>query len=250
MGAAAPRTKRITSSVAVGASERRRHRRMAVPAVAAVSVAGKHLGIFAVADLSDGGALLVGEALAVPGQLVELLLQLPGHPVLKMKAKVLRRQVGPSRGKKCGVKFEPLDAATARAFAAARADVRPVPAGASVLLLWQRPGGNAALQRELSSHGIVPLVAASALEAAAWLRAGGKQISCVLIDYLMAGSNGWDFLQHLREDHPDAKRILLVDGVGTFRLNLLLASGLADAVLEKPWTAAGLWKKLGRRAQG
>jgi CheY-like chemotaxis protein len=243
MGATAPRPRRTTGSLVVSPGERRRDRRLVIPAVAAITSGGKHLGIFAVADLSVGGALLVGDELAIPGQSIDVHLQLPGHPLLEMKAKVLRRQVG---GRKCAIKFEPLDAATAAAFAAARAQPCAVPPSASVLVVWNRPGAATTLPRDLASQGVEPLVVSRPLEAAAWLRAGGKQISCVLIDYLLAGSNTWDFLQHLRECHPDAKRILLVDGIGNFRLNLLLASGLADAVLEKPWTAAALMKKLRR----
>ena len=242
MGATAPRPRRTTGSLVVQPGERRRDRRLVVPAVAAVTAAGKHLGIFAVADLSVGGALLVGDEPAGPGQTIEVQLQLPGHPLLALKARVLRRQIG---GRKCAIKFEAPDAATAEAFAAARAQPRAMPAGASVMVVWNRPGATT-LPRDLGSQGVEALVVSRPLEAAAWLRAGGKQISCVLVDYLLAGSNTWDFLQYLREGHPEAKRILLVDGVGTFRLNLLLASGLADAVLEKPWTAAALLKKLRR----
>ena len=243
MGATAPRPRRTTGSLVVSPAERRRDRRLALPAVAALSVAGKHLGIFAVADLSVGGALLVGDEPAIPGQSVDVQLQLPGHPLLALKARVLRRQVG---GRKCAIKFETPDAATAEAFAAARAQPCAIPAGASVMVVWNRPGNATTLPRDLGSQGVEALVVKRPLEAAAWLRAGGKQISCVLVDYLLAGSNTWDFLQYLREGHPEAKRILLVDGVGTFRLNLLLASGLADAILEKPWTAAALLKKLRR----
>lgn len=242
MAATAPRARRTTGTLVVGAAERRRDRRLVTPAVAAVAAGGKHLGIFAIANLSVGGALLVGDELAIPGQFIDVQLQLPGHPLLSMRAKVLRRQVG---GRKCAIRFEPADPATSAAFAAARAQPRAVPSAAALMVVWNRPGSNT-LPRDLASHGVEPLVVSSSLEAAAWLRAAGKQITCVLVDYLLAGSNGWDFLQHLREYHPEAKRILLVDGIGNFRLNLLLASGLADAVLEKPWTAAALMKKLRR----
>jgi CheY-like chemotaxis protein len=247
MAVSAPRVRRTTGSLVVGEAERRRHRRVALPAVAAVSAGGKHLGIFAVADLSPGGALLIGDAQVVPTQIIEMQLQLPGHRALTLRAKVLRRQLGPSRGKKCGVRFDGNDATTAAALAAACADPKALPDNAEVLVVWNRPG-SAALPRELEAEGIKPLVVSTPLEAAAWLRAAGPKLSCVLVDYLLAGSNGWDFLQFLREAHADARRILLVDGIGNFRLNLLLASGLADAVLEKPWSGAALLKKLGRKA--
>jgi CheY-like chemotaxis protein len=246
MGVSAPRVRRSTGSLVVGEAERRRHRRIAVPAVAAVSVGGKHLGIFAVADLSSGGALLVGDAQVVPTQIVDLQLQISGHRPLALRAKVLRRQVGPTRGKKVGVRFEPCDASTMTALATACTDPKRLPPNTEVLVVWNRPGGST-LPRDLETEGVAPLVVASPLEAAAWLRTGDSKLECVLVDYLLAGSNGWDFLQYLREAHPDARRILLVDGIGNFRLNLLLASGLADAVLEKPWNAASLLKKLRRR---
>jgi CheY-like chemotaxis protein len=120
------------------------------------------------------------------------------------------------------------------------------PSPASLLVVWNRASGRPALERDLADLTPPPLFAASALEAAAWLRVPGGLLEAVLVDYLMAGSEGWDFLQHLREHHPQQKRILLVDGVGNFRLNLLLSSGLADAALEKPWTAAAMARKLGR----
>src|SRR5688500_14270730 len=106
-----PRTRK-TSEVLVPANEgaeRRRDRRVAVAGVAAARVGGRHLGIFSIADLSVGGAALVGEALLGPGQTVELTLQLAGHSALTLNGKVLRRQVGGTRGgRRCAIRFEGL----------------------------------------------------------------------------------------------------------------------------------------------
>jgi CheY-like chemotaxis protein len=228
-------------------AERRRERRVALPAVASISADGKHLGICAVADISPGGALLVGDGLVGPGQTIEMALQLPGHQPVALEAKVLRRQVGPVRARKCAVKFNVPDAKTAEALAAACASPVPLPSSVQTLVVWNRPGSGGALPRDLTGGRAGVMIVSTPLEAAAWLRAGGPHIACVLIDYLIAGSNGWDFLQYLRESHPQTKRVLLVDGIGNFRLNLLLASGLADCVLEKPWSTTALTKKLNRQ---
>lgn len=220
---------------------------MALPAVASLSADGKHLGICAVTDISPGGALLVGDAPAGPGQTVELTLQLPGHEPVCLQGKVLRRQLGPVRARKCAVKFIAPSSKTAAALAHACANATAFPEAVQTLVVWNRPGSGGALPKDLTgARAPRSMIVATPLEAAAWLRAGGTRIGCVLVDYLIAGSNGWDFLQYLREAHPETKRVLLVDGIGNFRLNLLLASGLADCVLEKPWNAAALAKKLAR----
>jgi CheY-like chemotaxis protein len=217
-----------------------------VPGVAAVGGPGKHLGIFEVADLSRGGASLVGEGVLAPGELVELAIQLPGIPLLQLRGTVLRRQATGPRGRRCALRFErltpPEEAALASALALPASDL----GAAVVLVVWNRASGTAALARELGAAGTPALFAASPLEAAAWLRVPGGRLAAVMVDYLVAGSGGWDFLQYLRENHARMKRVLLVDGVGNFRLNLLLSSGLADAAIEKPWTAAALARKLGR----
>jgi hypothetical protein len=229
--------------------ERRRDGRIPVPGVAAVGDSGgsgKHLGIFEVVDLSRGGASLMGEGVLAPGELVELAIQLPGIPALRLRGTVLRRQATGPRGRRCALRFERLtpeeEAALAAALATPTTDLGP----AVVLVVWNRGAGTTALARELSAAGSPPLFASTPLEAAAWLRVPGGRLAAVMVDYLVAGSGGWDFLQYLRENHARLKRVLLVDGVGNFRLNLLLSSGLADAAIEKPWTAAALARKLGR----
>jgi hypothetical protein len=247
MSASAPRSRKNTQlTVVPELRERRRDGRIAVPGVAAVGGAGKHLGIFEVADLSRGGASLVGEGVLAPNELVELAVQLPGIPVLRLRGIVLRRQATGPRGRRCALRFEKLTPEEETALAAALATPASGLAEAVVLVVWARANGTGALARELSAAGSPPLFATTPLEAAAWLRVPGGHLAAVMVDYLVAGSGGWDFLQYLRENHPRLKRVLLVDGVGNFRLNLLLSSGLADAAIEKPWTAAALARKLGR----
>jgi hypothetical protein len=247
MTASAPRSRKSTQlTVVPELRERRRDGRIQVPGVAAVGGPTKHLGIFEVADLSRGGASLFGEGVLAPGELIELSVQLPGIPVLRLRGKVLRRQATGPRGRRCAVRFERLTPDEEAALAAALATPFPDLGEAVVLVVWNRSSGTAALSRELAASGSPPRFASTPLEAAAWLRVPGGHLAAVMVDYLVAGSGGWDFLQYLRENHAHLKRVLLVDGVGNFRLNLLLSSGLADAAIEKPWSAAALARKLGR----
>lgn len=227
-------------------TDRRLDRRRTLPGVAAVRLADKFLGLFTVADLSAGGMALVGEALLLPQQLIQIELQLPGRAPLVLTGKVLRRGVSGARGRRCAIRFAGLAPAAVAGLQEVLSAPTFKPSLASLLVVWNRASGRPALERDLSDLTPAPLFAASPLEAAAWLRVPGGMLQAVLVDYLLAGSDGWDFLQHLREHHPQQKRILLVDGVGNFRLNLLLSSGLADAAIEKPWTAAALARRLGR----
>jgi CheY-like chemotaxis protein len=251
MSAPAARSRKTAELLVPAAqgSERRRHRRIQVPAVADVRVGDKHLGLFAVADLSAGGVSLLGEALLVPGQLLALEVQVPGRTALQLTGKVVRRQVSGPRGRRCAVRFEGLTPEAVEALAATLAQPAPELVPSPFLVVWNRASGRAPLERDLTGTE-PPLFVQNPLEAAAWLRVPSSKLEVVLVDYLLAGSHGWDFLQHLREHHPRLKRVLLVDGVGNFRLNLLLASGLADAALEKPWTAVALARKLRNRGPG
>ncbi len=250
MSASAPRSRKPTGlTLLPELKERRRDRRLLLPAVAVVSRQGKHLGLFDVADLSRGGASLIGEGVLAPGEVVDLSIQLPAQPLLRLRGAVLRRQATGPRGRRCAVRFDGMTEADTAALAAVLALTAPNPGEAVVLVVWNRSNGSGTLARELAAAGSPPLFASSPLEAAAWLRVGGTRLAAVMVDYLVAGSGGWDFLQYLREYHAGLKRVLLVDGVGNFRLNLLLSSGLADAAIEKPWTASALARKLGREPE-
>ena len=187
----------------------------------------------------------MGEALLLPQQPIDIELQLPARTPITCRARCC---AGAFRGPGGGVApsgSTGLTPALVESLASILASPAPAAVEAEVLVVWNRPAGRPSLEKELADLNPPPLFATSPLEAAAWLRVDNSQLQAVLVDYLLAGADGWDFLQHLREHHAEHKRVLLVDGVGNFRLNLLLSSGLADAALEKPWTAATLAHKLG-----
>jgi hypothetical protein len=57
--------------------------------------------------------------------------------------------------------------------------------------------------------------------------------------------DGWSFVEFVRNTRPNARRIIVASDVHSFRLNFALRSGLADAVVERPFQAATLARKLG-----
>jgi hypothetical protein len=229
--------------------ERRRHKRAEVPAVAKVFAGERFLGVFAVSDLSEGGVALLGEALLVPGERVRLEIQLAGRSPLALAARVLRRQVSSPKTRRCALIFDHPPAEQVAALAAAVAVTEPGPA-ATVLVVWGRPSGGPALERELVSAGHRALLATTPLDAAAWLRGRGHTIAHALIDHGVARTDEWDFLQYLIDHHPHIRRLLLVDGVESFRMNFILRAGLAQAVLERPFSASAMVKKLGAGPHG
>jgi hypothetical protein len=233
------------SQVEAQPAERRRHRRVEVPAVAAVSSGARFVGVFAVANLSLGGASLVGEALLMPGERIRLTMQLPGRRSLSLAGRLLRRQVSSPKGRRCAIVFEDPTAADTAALASALAAESEIAPPANVLLVWGRPSGGNLLLRELAGAGHEALLAPTPLEAAACLRRRGQRIGLVLVEYGLLRSMEWDFLQYLTDHHGRAKRIVIVDGAESFRLNFMLRAGLAEAVLERPFSAAALARRLG-----
>ena len=158
MSASAPRSRKSSPQIALPESgERRQDRRVPVPAVAVVGGgSGKHLGIYDVSDLSCGGASLFGEGVLAPGELVELSVQLPAIPVLRLRGIVLRRQVTGPRGRRCALRFERLTPDEVTALQEALATPLPRPGNAVVLVVWNRPNGVSSLGRELAAAGTPP----------------------------------------------------------------------------------------------
>ena len=67
--------------------ERRRHKRMKVKASAFILREGKFHGSYHVENISAGGLMLVGRAPLPEGEEVEVVLQLPGYPSIRLNAR-------------------------------------------------------------------------------------------------------------------------------------------------------------------
>ncbi len=86
--------------------ERRKEGRLELPATAYVWLEGYELGPYAVDNLSVGGALLTGDMTASLGDLVQVLLVLPGEEALELDARVMRVDAKIGSTVQMGVAFE------------------------------------------------------------------------------------------------------------------------------------------------
>lgn len=223
---------------------RRQHRRVDLAAIAAVSVADGPIAVWIVQNLSQGGAQLVGDPLLIPGQRFGMSLYLPGAPPLALTARALRRQVA-AREARCAIVFDALSPQQAGAVASAleAAGSRTRSVTVSDLIVGPRGPVLAALVRELRDMGRTPRLVTSPLEAAAWLQRESSAATLIVAEKLME-TRGWNVLKFVRDARPKVKRLVVAGLVHTFRLNMALRSGLADAVIEQPFDAAALAKKL------
>jgi hypothetical protein len=86
--------------------ERRKEGRLELPATAYVWLEGYELGPYAVDNLSVAGALLTGEMTAALGDLVQILLVLPGEDALELDARVVRVEDNAGSMVQMGIAFE------------------------------------------------------------------------------------------------------------------------------------------------
>ena len=82
----------------------------------------------------------------------------------------------------------------------------------------------------LSSHGYLPLVAASPSDAVPLLSEEGQEIDIVILDYATASMNGISFVASIKRRYPNLPVILFTSSVLTSED----LPGGADAVLQKP----------------
>jgi len=93
--------------------ERRHHNRLSLPASAILFLDGVELGHYIVQDLCAGGALLTGSvATTMKGDVVQVLLHLPGQPPLEIDACVRRMVDTVGHMVAVGIEFEHEDAFT------------------------------------------------------------------------------------------------------------------------------------------
>jgi hypothetical protein len=230
------------------AANRRRHRRVEVAGIATVTSEQGALTVWVVQDLSQGGLSLVGDALLIPGQHVPLTLHLPGQEPLALRARVLRRQLASRRGR-TAMAFEALTDAQTRAVTAAVEQNAPRDRSAPrVAILVARPSASsttiAPLERELIALGLAARVASHPLDGAAWLQKEAGA-AALLVDERLVEHKGWNLLDFTRETRPQVRRLVVASRVHGFGTDVSLRTGQADAVLERPFTAALLASRLG-----
>ena len=215
--------------------ERRRHPRFEIAATAFACHAGNYLGQYLVAELSAGGALLLGPRLEV-GARLQLLLKWPDRILVSLYAEVVRQFDATADSAWQAVAFRHVAPEIEdRIQAALVADLAQRPRSsepASVLVVDDCPMVQRALVRDLRALGHSAVCASSLASAVSRLNER-QPIRTALIDLFLGHESALDLLRHVGERHPLLRRVLMSGE--TARLGLAGASGRADAVLGKPW---------------
>ena len=68
----------------------------------------------------------------------------------------------------------------------------------------------------------------------------GIRLILIIADWLMPGVKGDEFLENVRNQHPDVRSVMVTGHADRDVVDRLLASGCVCDVLEKPWDPARL----------
>jgi CheY-like chemotaxis protein len=228
---------------------RRRHRRVDVAGIATVGLGTDPLTVWVLQNLSMGGASLVGDSLLIPGQRVTLTLHLPTKKPLPLEARVLRRQLAARRGH-TAIAFTALGDAQKNAlsdaveqpFSRANASVK---AAIVVGPSGQSPSN---LMHALTGLGYDPRFVTSPLDGAAWLQKEALA-AAIMVDEKMIEHRGFRLLELVRDTRPEVRRLVVASSANSFRTDVTLRTGEADAVIERPFHAEVLRARLGLMAE-
>lgn len=234
------------------AASRRKHPRVRRTGLTAVVLArGNHSAVFAVEDLSAGGALLVGrlDVDLARGEPVKLLLHEDGRP-LPLAACVIRvdQQGGDLRVAVVFREISPRAQDRVQDLVLRTLELRRAECPDLVLLVGISQALREPLERDLASHCRLTAAADTWLDGVWQLDDLALRFETAIVDYDTDRVGGLDMLAHLIVEHPAIHRILLsTDLVAAERE---LGSWRAHAVLIKPWTRESLELALRRRVQG
>jgi CheY-like chemotaxis protein len=195
-----------------------------------------------VEDLSGGGARVSGGPDLIVGEMVRLLLQLPGRGPFSMPGRVVRRfsesRPGSGEGRAFGISFtrvsEPAFAtheATVRALKDYGALTEPV-----VLVVDESTQACFTLVQALHQVGRKAIAVTTPLDAIEWLLDGGSHFEMALVNtaHDRGGNDGRDLLAFLADEYPEVRRVLISDSMRMGQLDQLRELTQPHAVLAKP----------------
>lgn len=220
--------------------DRRSHPRADVLGLAsAVVVDGA--ASYLVANLSAGGALLVGDRPVEVDTDLWLDLRMPGTATLRLLARVLRHVARDTGEHRIAVRFVHVSADEEdliQQFALQQLELQR--RARFVLVVDDEDDVLGTLVRDLRALGCRTVQAKTPLDVVAFLPLCGVLPGLAIVDLHLGTSNGADVLQFLAVEYPDIKRVIMSGKARPPQLGLALATGLAHETLSKPWNVADL----------
>lgn len=228
--------------------ERRQHPRVPSDTCAGVFTGRAFFGLYVVENLSAGGALLSGPRLLDVGTQVRVLLAPPGAGWswrLALDGYVVRHH--PDGGEaRFAVAFRNLhprvEDELQQAVLRRLEWLRQAPA---VLVLDDCPGVRRVLARQIGALGKRVIATATPQEATTEMACDDETIAVAIVDLVLPGASGTDFLRFLATEHPRVRRVVMSGAVPAEELRRALAAGIADAALDKPWDKEALVAAVG-----
>jgi Response regulator containing CheY-like receiver, AAA-type ATPase, and DNA-binding domains len=92
--------------------------------------------------------------------------------------------------------------------------------------------------------------AEEALSVIADLESEGVELLLVIADWLMPGMKGDALLRSIKKARPEARAIMITGQADEGTIATLLAEGIVDAVVSKPWRMAELFARIELCLQG
>jgi CheY-like chemotaxis protein len=192
-----------------------------------------------VEDLSSGGARVSGGPDLIIGEMVRLLLNLPGRGPFSMSGRVVRRfhEGRPSaEGRAFGISFTrisepatPSQEATVTAMREHHGLQEQM-----VLVVDESTRACFAMVQALQKVGRKAIAVTTPLDAIEWLLDGGSHFDVALVDIVQGQSDGCDLLSFLADEYPEVRRVLISDTMRTTQLDRLRELTQPHAVLAKP----------------
>jgi hypothetical protein len=221
--------------------ERRRQRRVSVAGVAVVEGGGQPPCVWRVANLSLGGASLLGDG-TLPAGPLSLGLHVAGFPAVDVSAKILRRQLV-TRAGRSAVKFVDVPEAQRQVLREIlAADHTPAVVSRRSLIVDREGARLTTLSAELTALGFKIRKETSPEQAAAWLQRETTEI--LLVGENIVEADRWGLLQFVRDTAPEVRRFVLASDVRKFRLYYAMRAGLVDGLIEPKLTGDALARRL------
>jgi hypothetical protein len=216
--------------------ERRQRRRIPSAGTATIRRASGDQAEFALRDLSESGARVVGNLRLVEGELVHVSLELDGK-VLSIIASVLRTEPQTAQA---AIEFRDLSSEMQQSIEhAIDSMIARVLASSPPRVLVLHPDAEvgAALERDLSRLERGATLCSTVVEALWAMQNATARHVAIIVSREMAS----EVVQHFADDHPGVRRILLFGE----QLESVDHGVSIDAVLRTPWRIRALARALG-----